>query len=115
MYSSYMCLIYSRICFLMKSDPRTYHMDGPPMGYELGDREWETPSSSSIVEDPEWQPSMSVIRDSEFESYMVDKRYMAENRASKRNVISYMAETRNADDTHKNVGKKRCTEGSESL
>ena len=87
MYSSYLCLIYSRICFLMKSDPRTYHMDGLPRGYEPGD--------------------------AEFDSYIGSN--MIKKRASKRNVISDMAETRNADDTHENVGKKRCTEGSESL
>ena len=97
MYSSYMCLIYSRICFLMKSDPRTYHMEDPEWQPRVEDLEWQTPSSSSI------------------ESYMAEKRRMAEKRASKRNEISYMAETRDADDTHKNVGKKRCTEGSESL
>ena len=41
--------------------------------------------------------------------------YMAETPASKRKVIRYMIENGNADDTHENVGKKRCTEGSESL
>lgn len=89
MYSSYMCLIYSRMCFLRKSDLRKYHIDGFPMD--------------------------GFPRDTEFESYMAGKRYMDETRDSKRKVISYMIEKRNADDTHENVEKKRCTEGSESL
>ena len=78
MYSSYMCLIYSRMCFLRKSDLRKYHIDGFPMGYELGDPE--------------------------FDSYIGSN--MKKKRASKRKVISYMAETRNADDTPENVRKK---------
>ena len=103
MYSSYMCLIYSRMCFLRKSDLRKYHIEGFPMGYELGDPEFDG------------FPMDGFPRDTEFESYMAGKRYMDETRDSKRKVISYMIEKRNADDTHENVEKKRCTEGSESL